>query len=221
MKKSLLASTCIFLLFSFEAGRLLAQPIYDIHPKRLDFGSVKVGSSRNLPVIVRCGDTGLMIYNAVSMNPNFTVSSDAGPLDPNDSVRFTITFKPDSAGPKSGVIVFVLNTTAHWDTVLVSGTGGSPSVTDDLQPASFALFQNYPNPFNPATNISFSTATPGRVTLVVRDLFGAEVATLVNGSLDPGGHRIGFDATGLPSGQYVYTLYAEGKRLTRMMTVLK
>ncbi len=83
------------------------------------------------------------------------------------------------------------------------------------------LQQNYPNPFNPATTISFTTTAHGFVKLVIHDLFGSEVATLVSSSLDPGAHQINFDASGLPSGQYMYTLSTEGKRMSRMMTVLK
>ena len=85
----------------------------------------------------------------------------------------------------------------------------------------FALQQNYPNPFNPATTISFTTTHSGLVKLVIHDLFGSEIATLVNDSLDPGEHRISFEASGLPSGQYIYTLTAEGKQLSKVMTVLK
>ncbi|MFZ4592594.1 MAG: hypothetical protein ACOYN6_16455, partial [Ignavibacteria bacterium] len=56
----------------------------------------------------------------------------------------------------------------------------------ELNPSSYSLSQNYPNPFNPTTNIKFSIVNSGEVKLVVYDIQGREVQTLVNESLKPG-----------------------------------
>ncbi|MCK7518916.1 MAG: hypothetical protein MZV64_14925 [Ignavibacteriales bacterium] len=50
--------------------------------------------------------------------------------------------------------------------------------------STFELKQNYPNPFNPSTQISFSLAQNGFVTLSVFNLLGQEVKNLVNGSME-------------------------------------
>ncbi|MBI5475060.1 MAG: TIGR03790 family protein, partial [Ignavibacteriae bacterium] len=79
----------------------------------------------------------------------------------------------------------------------------------------YRLSQNYPNPFNPTTTIKFTI--PARMghdlveghapsILKVFDVVGREVATLVNGVLQPGDHSVVFDGNGLPSGTYVYQL---------------
>lgn len=73
-------------------------------------------------------------------------------------------------------------------------------------PSTFILEQNYPNPFNPSTAISFSVGTNGHTSLRIFDLFGREVATLVNEKLNAGRHEFKWDATGLPSGVYYYQL---------------
>jgi len=47
------------------------------------------------------------------------------------------------------------------------------------------LSQNYPNPFNPLTIIQFGVPDESKVTLMIYDLLGREVRTLVNGNLKP------------------------------------
>lgn len=70
----------------------------------------------------------------------------------------------------------------------------------------FSLGQNYPNPFNPTTNIRFSIPKSEHVSLRVYDILGREVKALVNQNLTPGEYQVDFDATGLSSGMYYYSL---------------
>jgi len=53
-------------------------------------------------------------------------------------------------------------------------------------PTEFALGQNYPNPFNPTTEITFAIPKQTNVKVVVYNLAGAEIATLVNQSMSAG-----------------------------------
>lgn len=73
-------------------------------------------------------------------------------------------------------------------------------------PTTYALYQNYPNPFNPTTNIRFSIPQSGNVKLVVYDVLGKEVSTLVNNYLNAGSYNFDFNARGLASGIYLYRL---------------
>ncbi len=88
---------------------------------------------------------------------------------------------------------------------------------DDVVPNSFELFQNYPNPFNPTTNIKFTipTSPPFQggearqgwfVQLLVYDVLGNEVATLVDEEKPTGSYEVEFDAAGLTSGIYFYRI---------------
>lgn len=70
----------------------------------------------------------------------------------------------------------------------------------------FSLGQNYPNPFNPTTNIRFSILKSEHVSLRVYDILGREVKVLVNQNLTLGEYQVDFDATGLSSGMYYYSL---------------
>lgn len=88
-------------------------------------------------------------------------------------------------------------------------------------PASFGLEQNYPNPFNPSTEIRYSLASPGQVSLKIFNMIGQEVAVLVNDVQQAGSHQIRWDAGGLPSGNYFYRLDAGGAVSTKRMTLVK
>lgn len=72
----------------------------------------------------------------------------------------------------------------------------------------FSLSQNYPNPFNPNTKINFSIPKSDHVSLRVYDMLGREVSVLVNSQLTAGEYQADFNAKGLSSGMYYYSLRA-------------
>ncbi len=90
-------------------------------------------------------------------------------------------------------------------------------------PTVFALDQNYPNPFNPSTDISFALPTAGRVSLIIYNVLGQEVETLVDGNLDAGNHTVTWEASSYSSGVYFYRLIADNDKFvkTNKMMVLK
>ena len=77
-------------------------------------------------------------------------------------------------------------------------------------PTEYALEAAYPNPFNPTTEIRFALPEAADVRLVVYDALGREVARLVDGPVGAGYRHATFDASGLPSGMYLYRLEAKG-----------
>lgn len=85
----------------------------------------------------------------------------------------------------------------------------------------YSLKQNYPNPFNPNTVISYQIPVSGTVTLKVFNILGVEVATLVNENKAAGEHRVEFNAEGLSSGIYFYTLNSGNFTETRKMILMK
>ena len=95
-------------------------------------------------------------------------------------------------------------------------------------PETFKLYQNYPNPFNPNTTINYSipTVETGRaqslqVQLLVYDLLGRNVKTLVNKQQSAGSYSVNFDASELPSGVYVYKLTAGSFTDSKKLMLLK
>jgi CSLREA domain-containing protein len=92
---------------------------------------------------------------------------------------------------------------------------------DTALPAAFALHAGYPNPFNPTTTIPFDLPRHARVVLKVYDILGREVATLIDSELAAGHHAVPFDASGLPSGMYLYAIRAGDFRAARKMILVK
>ena len=88
-------------------------------------------------------------------------------------------------------------------------------------PTDFQLFQNYPNPFNPTTTISFYLPKQNMVELVLYDLLGREIETLIAEQKTQGFHQIIFDAANLASGIYIYRLKTGNKILSKRMLLMK
>jgi hypothetical protein len=70
----------------------------------------------------------------------------------------------------------------------------------------FKLEQNYPNPFNPTTVINFQIPERAYIQLKVFDMLGNQITELVNEERSKGTYNEFFDAVGLVSGVYIYTL---------------
>jgi endoglucanase len=117
----------------------------------------------------------------------------------------------------------------NWNAPLVFVAGyfsGKKDVTDIKErmgsiPNRFQIEQNYPNPFNPTTVIGYQLAVRSRVTLRIFDTMGREVGTLVNGVKPAGNYRVKFNAEGLASGIYFYTLTAGDFSKTKKLVLLK
>jgi hypothetical protein len=91
----------------------------------------------------------------------------------------------------------------------------------DALPAKFTLDQNYPNPFNPSTTITFSLPHSANASLIIFDMLGREVATLVNGYTASGTHEVQFNATNLASGFYSYKLTSGNFTEVKKMMLIK
>jgi len=86
----------------------------------------------------------------------------------------------------------------------------------------YILFQNYPNPFNPKTSIKFQVSRSSDIKIIVFDLLGREVATLVNEKLSPGTYETDWDASTFTSGVYFYRLIADGNIIdTKKLILIK
>jgi hypothetical protein len=109
-----------------------------------------------------------------------------------------------------------INGVTYGDTLLT----GIENVSTEV-PSSYSLGQNYPNPFNPMCNVQFTMCNAGNVKLVVYDIQGREVLTLVNDKLSAGTYEVKFDGSGLTSGVYFYRMVSEGFTETKKMLLIK
>jgi hypothetical protein len=100
-------------------------------------------------------------------------------------------------------------------------------------PSGFSLGQNYPNPFNPATTIPFqveggqwSVVSPIHTTLVIYNILGQKVRTLVDEEMLRGGYQVIWDSKDdrgkeVPSGVYFYRLKSGSTSETRKMVLMR
>ena len=108
---------------------------------------------------------------------------------------------------------------------------GSPGQDDEAsdvlgedinhKPERFILYQNYPNPFNPSTTIRFALSRRSKAKLVLFDLLGNEVITLVNTQLDAGDYQIVWETKNIAAGIYVMKLVTREFIQSRKMILLK
>jgi hypothetical protein len=87
---------------------------------------------------------------------------------------------------------------------------GSGKSNDEFSPNSFYLSQNFPNPFNPTTRINYSIPERSQVRIVVMDVLGREIETLVNGVFEEGARTVSYNAEHLNSGAYFVFAYLNG-----------
>jgi hypothetical protein len=97
----------------------------------------------------------------------------------------------------------------------------SPGTTDE-----FSLGENYPNPFNPETEISFSLPERTQVSLIVYNILGERVKTLVNETMNAGTHSVCWNSrdeagNSVASGIYFYRLKTQSFDQTRKMVLMK
>ena len=94
-------------------------------------------------------------------------------------------------------------------------------VSTRLLSFNFKLEQNNPNPFNSSTTISFSLPSKSFVSLVVYDIIGRKVATIISEELPAGNYKRHWNAQGLSSGIYFYRLQAGNFTETKKLVLLQ
>ncbi len=116
-----------------------------------------------------------------------------------------------------------LNSNSYIDIPVIGPPTTVPvvSMSGDNVPLQYSLKQNYPNPFNPSTAIAYTLASAGNVKLVVYDILGREVKTLVNEVQQQGEHVINFNASNLASGVYFYRIDAGSFNAIKKMVLVK
>jgi hypothetical protein len=144
-------------------------------------------------------------------------------LDPENGLEYLIV--PPDSGMLGKAVSRVSEkgrmsiTSAVSRIPLVANRGKTPAAK--TLPSEYVVAQNYPNPFNPSTQIHFELPKDGVVHLVVYDILGREVSTLVNEQKPAGRYDIDFNTTGLTSGVYFYRMQVGDFTGIKKMVLLK
>ncbi len=91
---------------------------------------------------------------------------------------------------------------------------------------SFRLISNHPNPFNPSTDISYDLTKSGEVTIIIYDVMGKEIITLLSDHQGAGSYQTNWDGTNsdgikVAAGMYFYQLTVDGSAETKKMLLLR
>ncbi len=178
-----------------------------------------------------------------TINNEYNFSIQMNDIDSGDTHTFELLEKPAwlSIGSSTGVLTGtpVIDDVGNNIPVVVRVTdSGTPSFSDTLTTSidvmnSFPSFVDeniqsefkvslpYPNPFNPQTTISYELSHPEKVTISVYNALGQRVKVYEIGYIDKGSHEIVFDAAGLTSGLYFYSIDAGYASVTGKMLYMK
>ncbi len=147
---------------------------------------------------------------------------------PNPSTYRIVVSAIDNVGSRSPInekyAYFRTAPNGEYDLKVFTIITDIDNYTDNLLPERFELKQNYPNPFNPITKIKYSIPSDRinkMVRLVIYDILGEVISTLVDEYQKPGNYEVEFDATNLSSGVYFYELRSGDFRKVRKMILLR
>jgi len=165
---------------------------------------------------------------------NTTFDDEASIPITSGSPPFTGSYRPEQPLsafdylPLFGNWILKVNDNASGDTgqlaswCLIFQRSLVTGINSSREPVQYELSQNYPNPFNSSTKINFNIAKQSDVKIILYDILGREIKSLVDSRLERGKYDIYFNANNFASGVYFYTMYLNGKFFdSRKMVMIK
>ena len=159
-----------------------------------------------------------------SSNSNLYMIAGSGPFQFNKGQKQKFTTALILGDNKEDLIQNKINVQTFFDSGYVFPDTINVGISDNYllqKPEDFILGQNYPNPFNPTTTITYSVAKTSNTKIVVYDILGNEIKTLVNEVKSPGKYSVNFDGENLSSGTYFYKIITDNFIQTKKMILLK
>ncbi len=170
------------------------------------------------------------IFPTTGNNKVYLIATSVGVYSASQ-MNGTSTVWTQEASTVMGKVVVEYITSRKSDGTVVAATHGrgafvgkyTPTGIENVNsiPNDFKLEQNYPNPFNPTTVISYQLSAVSDVKLKVFDTLGKQVATLVDGKMEAGNHKVEFNAAKLASGVYIYKLETKNFSSAKKMILMK
>jgi hypothetical protein len=198
-----------------------------VSQNELDFGLIQIGEIGEATIeLSNIGNVTLNVSDITFSDPAFSCDTTSLQILPEESTNLTVYFQPTSSQLYDAEMIIFSNDYFYPQyEIQLSGEGAGTS-NDAILPMITTVFQNYPNPFNPETRISFSLAEAGKVKIIVYNIKGEKVKTLVDNELAVGQHQAvwtGTDENGkkVSSGVYLYKFSAGSKMQTKRMLMIK
>ena len=216
-----------------STGEQIGIPVFVIDMEDINFGDVIVNTIVSQTVtICNCG-TASMLGTIATESP-FSLGEPSMPayyleyiIPVGESFTFNVNFQPLQNSVYTGTLIINSDDpNALVNTIPLYGTGQPVANDDPVAVLVTSLKGCYPNPFNPTTTISFSIKEKAPVELVIYNILGQKVRTLVNQPLEPGEHSIVWNGTdnkgrSVASGIYFYRMKAGNYSETKKMVLKK
>ena len=173
-------------------------------------------------------DNFLLVYNNET-DGELIVAASGGTPDGETGSFGTFTFNV-SENFNDETVVSITNMRWNEGDVIADAASMTVSyalgVDGELFPNEFSLHQNYPNPFNPVTTLRYDLPELTHVNIIIYDMLGRKIRTLINEQQDPGYKSLIWNATndyGKPvsAGIYLYQIQAGEYIQTKKMVLLK
>ncbi len=208
-------------------------PIFGISVTELNFDTINVNETETQQFIIS-NMGGVDLTGNIETPEGFTARLDnksAGrnsinyTVPANSNITVYIDFQPTEEQEYSGNIAITSNDPNNPNTnIAVNGTTGNTSNSNI--PKFTSLKGNYPNPFNPETAIHFGLKSNEKVSLVIYNIKGQIIRTLINQNMKAGNHSIVWNGKNnsnrtVGSGVYFYKFTAGKYQKVQKMLLLK
>ncbi|HPR17102.1 MAG TPA: C25 family cysteine peptidase [Candidatus Cloacimonadota bacterium] len=203
-------------------------PVIGLSSQNFDFGVIDIGEEAvDTLVISNLGTELLVVSNLAISSEVFELSAISLSLQPEEEISVFITFVPQEVTTYSDTIyVYSNDISSPLMLINLSGEGQIGVGNNNNIPQITEVKQNYPNPFNPETTIHYSVSTASPVTIIVYNIKGEKVKSLVNSFHEPQNYTVVWDGKddhnkSVSSGVYFYKFATTGKKQIKKMLLIK
>ncbi len=205
------------------------EPNISISSDNFDYGTVFISEEAvDTLIVTNIGSEPLIVDDITNELDVYSASPTNFMLEEDEQIEIIINFTPISEIVYNDTLrIFSNDPNEPIVEVVLTGVGEIEVNTDHTLQKTVESIQNYPNPFNPETTISFSTTESAeRTELIIYNLRGQKVKTLINEKLVIGNHSVtwnGKDDSGksVSSGVYFYKMKTGKDSFQRKMILLK
>jgi hypothetical protein len=211
---------------NYDAPNTVYAPNQSAASTQIDFGQVVVGTQDDSTFTALIRNTGNVVAKVTEMSivgsSEFEITAPQAPFTvlARDNKNIALRFKPNATGARSAKLHLKFAVGDPIDIDIV-GQGIEMGVNSERTANGMILNQNMPNPAAEQTTFTFSLPKQSHIQLLIMDVTGRHVATVVNGVYGIGEHTASYSTDGLPNGTYIYRLVSEYGTIVRSMVVLR
>ena len=217
------ANTCDQDTVTFSVLPVNDPPVISNLPQSLAF---RTDSSTTVNIWEAVSDVetadSLLTYSFISFNDsllfNFNTGNGLLTLSASSGYNGATRMEVKVSDPENAFAVDTIDVT-------VSPVVGIDDLQTELLPKKFDVQQNYPNPFNPGTSIQIQLPKNSDVSLVIYNLLGQKVRSLVSRNLKAGYHTFYWDGLNdrgfsQASGVYIYRFTSDRGKFAKALKMI-